>query len=139
MEFEIRERVIVMDEAVKKLRAEIEANVKDDYVKVIGEFLLQHIQSNPSDADNITAADKTIAKSLDAMCEVARKKQRNGRAMLTDEEGFRIVLKYFGIESKPDRAQGNFANPEKQQSVSTDPPKTATGFNVSLDDLLGGM
>lgn len=87
-------------EAIAKLKKEIDDNKKNPYVKVIGDFLIGHLEQHPADAERILAADKTIAKSLNAMKEEARKKQHNGMAMLTDAEGFAVVLKYFGIDTK---------------------------------------
>ncbi|MNK79716.1 hypothetical protein D3C87_993920 [compost metagenome] len=103
-----------MQEAINKLQEEIR-NSNNAYVKVIGEFLISHINAFPAAADKVMATDKTILNSLDAMKQEAQKIQHNGMAMLTDAEGFTIVLKYFGIE--------------EQSAV----------FDVKLDDLLGGL
>lgn len=111
-----------MDEAIKKLQAEISGSKNNAYVKLIGEFLISHISANPGDSDKILTADKTIAKSLVAMKSEAQKKAVNGMAMLTDEEGFAIVLKYFGISTRK-------SNPQPDHTVSK--------FDVSLDELLG--
>lgn len=124
MEFEIWERMIEMEEAIKKLQAEIGASPKNQYVKLIGEFLIKHVQSYPDTAGRIMAEGKTITKSLDAMKTEAKKKAVNGMAMLTDEEVFEIVLKYFGFDVKQSKS--------KQSEASA-------GFDVSLDEILGGL
>ncbi|AZS17409.1 hypothetical protein [Paenibacillus lutimineralis] len=124
-----------MNEAVEKLQAEIGSSKNNPYVKVIGEFLISHIQSNPDEAGKIMVADKTIAKSLDAMKVEARKKAVNGMAMLTDAEGFAVVLKYFDIGGQPAAAAQAFTEAPKQLAQL----ESATGFNVNLDDLLGGL
>lgn len=118
-----------MEAAIKKLDTEISSTPNNQYVKLIGEFLIEHIKSNPSEADKILAEDKTIAKSLDAMKEEARKKAVNGMAVLTDEEGFAIVLKYFGIGGEPVK---EVTKPYKRE-------EEPSGFDVSLDDLLAGL
>lgn len=115
-----------MDEAGKKLQAEITGSNNNPYVNVIGEFMIKHIEANPVDADKIMAADKTIAKSLDAMKAEARKKAVNGMAMLTDAEGFAIVLKYFGIQ----------ANTPMRLEVAKAPSDTRSMFDVKLEDLI---
>ncbi|BBI32018.1 hypothetical protein [Cohnella abietis] len=83
--------------AIAKLRNEM-AESKDPYVHVIGDFLISHVTKNPNDAEKIQAADKTIIKSLGAMAAEASKKKVGNHAVLTDAEGYEIVLKYFGIE-----------------------------------------
>lgn len=120
-----------MEEAVKKLQAEISASKNNSYVKLIGEFLISHVQANPAEASKVMVADKTIAKSLDAMKSEAKKKAVHGMAMLTDEEGFEIVLKYFGIEGLPNAA------PISAPNVTSSP--AASGFDVQLDELLNGL
>lgn len=65
------------------------------------------------------------------MSKEARKKSINGHAMLSDQEGFQIVLKYFGI---------NAAAPEViNQAIKEEPKKEESrvaDFNYSLDDFL---
>lgn len=113
-----------MDDAIKKLQAEISASNSNAYVKLIGNFLVSFLKSNPEEAGKFMAEGKTITKSLDAMNTEAKKKAVNGMAMLTDEEGFEIVLKYFGIDVK---------QPKAMQS------EESAGFDVSLDEILGGL
>jgi len=115
-----------MQEAIKKLQAEMDSSKNNPYVKVIGEFLIKHIEANPASADKMLDADKTIAKSLEAMKNEAKKKQHNGMAMLTDTEGFAIVLKYFGVQDEP--------VPFKTEQHSPGPEKP--NFDVKLDDFL---
>ncbi|MET3831004.1 hypothetical protein ABIC86_002470 [Paenibacillus sp. DS2363] len=112
-----------MEAVIAKLRAEMDGTGTNAYIKLIGDFLIGHVQVNPGTADQVMAADKTIAKSLLAMQAEAKKKAVGGMAMLTDEEGFAIVLSYFGLQGV---------------SVPT-PPQVevkASRFDVKLDDLL---
>ncbi|KOR88761.1 Cas9 inhibitor AcrIIA9 family protein [Paenibacillus solani] len=90
-----------MEQAVKKLQDEITSSKRNPYIQVIGNFLIQHVQAHSDSAEQILAEGKTIAKSLEAMKKEAMKKQSNGMAMLTDEEGYAIVLNYFGINGQP--------------------------------------
>lgn len=124
-----------MENAVKKLQDEISSSNKNPYVKVVGEFLIQHIQANPSEASKIMVADKTIAKSIEAISAAARKKAVNGMAMLTDAEGFAIVLKYFGISGRV----AVKAAPEVAKEILPDRPSDKPSFSLSLDDVLGGL
>jgi len=105
--------------ALEKLQKEIES--KDNpYVKYIGLYLINYIKNNPNHAENILVEDKTILGSLKHMEKEARKKAREGMAILTDVEGFKIVLEYYEIQEAPElRAVGS------QKKVA-----------ISLDDLL---
>ncbi|WP_083677284.1 Cas9 inhibitor AcrIIA9 family protein [Paenibacillus amylolyticus] len=122
VDYELRGDMNV-EEAIAKLKAEMDGTGTNAYIKLIGDFLIKHIQANPGSAEQVMAADKTIAKSLLAMQAEAKKKAVGGMAMLTDEEGFAIVLNYFGLQGAPAAAPP----PEE--------PKAAR-FDVKLDDFL---
>jgi hypothetical protein len=115
------------EEAAIKINEEIKKE-KNPYVQVVGQFLLQHLEKSPQDAENILTQDKTILKSLDAMKKEAEKKKVGNCAVLSDAEGFAVVLKYFGID-------GQAVVPEAPVSVATT-SKTSSDFDVKLDDFL---
>lgn len=122
-------------DAIAKLQAEMDKNKQNPYIKVIGDFLIQHLEGTPGSAEKILNKDKTIGKSLDEMRKAAEKKKVGNCAMLTDEEGFGIVLKYFGVNgavSKPDRKAEAAEKPEitgKSSSKDID-------FDIKLEDLI---
>lgn len=109
-----------MEQAVNKIRSEMNANPNNPYIQVVGQFLLDYIRTHPEDAEKILNTEKTIAKSLDEMKKAAEKKRVGNCAVLTDQEGFEIVLKYYGIDSE----------------ASTVPAKSDDTFDVKLEDLL---
>ena len=82
----------MLKNAISKIQSEMDKNVNNPYVQVVGGFLLQHLKSNPESSEKIMAADKTIAKSLDEMRKAAEKKRVGNCAVLTDQEGFSVVL-----------------------------------------------
>lgn len=88
----------MLNKAIEKLKTEIDGNKNNPYIQVVGEFLLQHLHDNPSSAEKITQEVKTIGKSLDEMEKAAKKKKVGNCAVLTDQEGFKAVLEYFGID-----------------------------------------
>lgn len=114
-----------MEQAVKKLQDEITGSQNNPYIQVIGNFLIQHVQANPECVEKIMEKGKSISKSLEAMKNEARKKQSNGMAMLTDAEGYAIVLKYFGIDGQPVQAA---------QTIQSEPE--VSRFDVKLDDFM---
>ena len=124
----------MLEKAIAKIKAEINSNKDNEYIKVVGEFLLQHLEINPCDAEKINQAEKTIMKSLEEMRGIASKKKVGNFAMLTPQEGFNAVLKYFGIEgaaavtvpSPVVVSQTPIAHPVQEKKQNID-------FNVELD------
>lgn len=118
----------MLDKAIEKIKKEMDQNKGNSYIQVVGEFLLQQLDANPGIAENISADDKTIAKSLDAMRKVAAGEKTGNYAVLTPQEGFEIVLKYFDITAEV-----------KESPVikeNNQPKKKETAFDVRLEDLL---
>jgi len=118
--------------AIEKIRSEMTKDTANSYVQVVGGFLLQHLEFNPQDAEKILVTDKTIIKSLDEMKKAAGKKKVGSCAVLTDQEGFAVVLKYFGIKGAPVVMAAPDVAP-----VSPVPTleKPITSFDVRLEDL----
>ena len=87
----------MINKAITKINDEMKKE-NNPYVKLIGEYLLEVIKNNETAAEKILDKDKSIMKSFDEMRKVAEKVKVGNMAMISDEEGFSIVLKYFGIE-----------------------------------------
>lgn len=86
----------MIERAIKKINDEIKKE-NNPYVKVIGQYLLSIVKNNEDAAEKVIAEEKSIMKSLEEMRKEAEKVKVGNMAMLSDEEGFAIVLKYFGI------------------------------------------
>lgn len=110
----------MIQQALQKIQAELAEKPNDKYAQVIGGFLMKHLREHSEHAQYILTEGKTITGSLNAMREEARKHQKNGVGVLTDEEGFAVVLKYYGI------------NPHGTVPAAAAAPKITT----SIDDLL---
>lgn len=87
----------MFNKAITKLKDEMDKNKNNSYVQVVGDFLIQHVQINPDTAEKILDKDKTISQSLNEMKKAAEKKKIGNCAVLTDSEGFTVILKYFEI------------------------------------------
>jgi hypothetical protein len=121
----------MLNKAIEKVKAEMETNKSNPYIQVVGEFLIQHISVSPSGAEGIIQEGKTIGKSLDEMKKVAEKKKVGNCAVLTDKEGFDIVLKYFGVNiSGPTCSAFVSGNGAAVPDVQD---KKTIQFNVELD------
>lgn len=119
-------------EAVKKIRAEMESNQNSSYVQVVGNFLLNYVNEHPETAKSIVKEVKTILKSLDAMRKVAEKRKTGNCAVLTDAEGFDIVLNYFKSEEPSSKVEKSASKPEK----STPEKATEQEDDIDFDELL---
>ena len=121
----------MLEQAINKIKSEMDSNKDNTYVQYIGAYLIQYLNQNPKDADKVLAEDKTIAKSLDEMRKVAEKKKTGNFAMLTPDEGFGIIMKYFGID------HGAIIQPvataPAQESIMT--TRAEPSFDVKLEDL----
>lgn len=135
----------MLEQAIAKLKAEMEANKTNAYVQAIGQFLIEHVKSNPASAEKIMANSKTVAGSLDAMRKEAEKKRTGNFAILTPQEGFSIALEYFGIDAKsasltPQQpVQEADLTPIKsndEPQVADNTPKNKPRFEASFDDFL---
>ena len=123
----------MLQKAVSKVRAEMTANKTNQYIQVVGEFLIQHLTARPEDAEKVLNPDKTIAKSLGEMRKEAEKKKVGNCAVLTPSEGFNFVLKYFGIKGKS--AANNVPAP-MPVAAPAEPIKETPSFDIRLEDLL---
>ncbi|BFH13509.1 hypothetical protein WJ0W_006384 [Paenibacillus melissococcoides] len=119
----------MLEQAKAKLRAEMDGTKDNDYVQFVGQYLLDHIEAHPGDAEKVMVKDKTIAKSLEAMRKAAEKKRKGNVAMLTPQEGFAVVFEYYGIKST-DAASVVPVAPAKVETPVVD------DFDVDLDELL---
>lgn len=107
-----------VENAVRKINLEIEEK-NNQYVIAVGNFLKEYLEMDPAAAEKVLEEDKNITKSISEMKKVAKENAVDGVGVLSDAEGFEIVLKYFGIEAV-DPAEA------KQESA----------FDVKLDDFL---
>ncbi|MBU3098358.1 MULTISPECIES: hypothetical protein [Clostridium] len=121
----------MLEKAIEKLRAEITSSKNDPVIQIIGEFLIQHLLNNNSNAEKIMQEGKTIEKSFEEMRKVATTRKVGNRAVLTDQEGFNIVLKYFGIESTITDKVSRVKEPAEKDPIKE--KKSDIEFNVELD------
>jgi len=122
----------MLNKAIEKIKAEMDKNKNNSYIQVVGEFLLQHLQDNPSNSEKVVQVGKTIGQSLNEMKKAAEKKKVGNCAVLSDQEGFKVVLEYFGIEGAVS-ATGVKPQEHMVQAPIEHEKKTNIGFNVELD------
>lgn len=124
----------MLNEAMEKIKSEMKGNENNPYVQVVGDYLIKHLESFPDNAHLLINPEKSILKSLDEMRKVAASKKTGNFAMLTPQEGFAVVLDYYGIEPTSDISEEveveiKLNQPVKDRSSKVD-------FNVTLDEFL---
>ncbi|EGG33423.1 hypothetical protein [Paenibacillus sp. HGF5] len=83
----------MLQQALQKLQKEVGEKHDKKYVQHVGAFLISYVRKHPEHAAFILTEGKTISASIGMMRSEAMKND----GVLTDEEGFNIALKYFGI------------------------------------------
>lgn len=127
-----------LQQALEKIQSEM-TDANHAHITVIGEFLLNHLNAYPDVAEKIVAEDKSIAGSIQAMANAAKEKAVNGMAMLTEQEGYGIVLNYFDIEGEPVVSSPTKKATSQQHKKS---PKKVVQFpgnecvQITVDDFL---
>ena len=123
----------MVEQARNKLKDEIESNKSNEYIKAVGEFLINFLGEHPEAAEKIMAADKTIAKSMVEMRKAAEKKKVGNMAMFTPQEGFSIVMKYFEIGSGEVPAPVIMEQSALKRVTEKNP---SLDFDIKLEDFL---
>lgn len=122
----------MLDKAIIKLKAEMDQNKTNSYIQVVGDFIIQYVKENQEVAEKILVEEKTILKSLNEMKKAAEKKKVGNCAVLSDQEGFKIVLQYFGIEADPTITQ----TPLEPKVEIPEIKHKNNDFDINLEDLI---
>lgn len=86
----------------EKINTEKAENGENAYIQVIGDFLINLVKENPQHAGKIMETSKSIKGSLEFMKSKAKAVEKNGMAMFTPDEGYKIIKEYFGITEAPE-------------------------------------
>lgn len=118
----------LQERAIAKIDAEIEKEKGNRILEIIGEFLINLVTANSDAAAKLLDEKKNLKGAYEAMRNEARKYQKDGCAVLTDDEGFEVICGYYGLEY---HSGGGKIVPKKAPDV-----KAATALDIELDDLL---
>lgn len=75
---------------------------KNSTYERIAAYVLERCRENPTTMEAVAAAveeKKNIAGAVEEMKKEAKKTAINGIGCLSDEEGYSIIMKYFGVEA----------------------------------------
>ena len=125
-ELKMEVNYIMLSKAIEKIKSELLLNGTNQFVQVVGSFLIGHLGINPNDAEKIMVLDKTITLGVAEMWKVAKTKKVNNYAGMDEQEAMKIIFKYFEIKSL------------FQVSIQNTAPivKPKVEFKVNLKDFL---
>lgn len=118
----------LQERAIAKIDAEIEKEKGNRILEIIGEFLINLVTANSDAAEKLLDEKKNLKGAYEAMRNEARKYQKDGCAVLTDDEGFEVICGYYGLEYY---SGGGKIVPENVPDVNA-----VTALDIELDDLL---
>lgn len=134
----------MIEKAIEKLKAEMEANKDNECIQMIGMFLLNQIEINKSAAETIMKGGKTIKGSYEEMGKIAKKeyskiKNKKGYIGIGPSKAIKIIAEYFGFEAVQNEMLGVKIHDIKEQYNITNnnqTPSKRKRFTAKLDDFL---
>lgn len=117
------------EEAIGKINGEMQKSPDDRVLEAIGHYLIDRI----TDAEAEKVKNKTLAGAVAEMRREAQKVARGGVGVLTDEEGFAIVRRYFGMRDDASAEDQRTAGRETQMQKEA----SAGGIDLDFDALWG--
>jgi|GEM_PF-2278276 len=118
--------------AINKIKSEMEAN-QEPYIQIVGTYLLGYLEQHDDFTECVMVGNKTIKGSVEAMRKVAEGRKVNQVAVLSDKEGFKIVVDYYCEKPKDVEATEEI---EEKEVVDESSVVTNVGGLEDLDDLL---
>lgn len=135
----------MLDKAIEKLKAEMEQNKGNEYVKTIGQFLINYLNAYPEQATEYMNSGKTVAQSLKEIETAAKQKPKVGNyVMMNQGESLNILYKTYCIKpvsvSEAIMLACNDSNGSLAGTIITTmagaSQKPSDDFDFKLEDLL---
>lgn len=84
------------EKAIEKINAEMQKNPDNQYIEIIGHYIIDKCNSEDA-ANKVMAEGKSLAGCLDQIKNIAREKAVNNVGVVSEQEAFGTVDKYFGF------------------------------------------
>lgn len=95
------EEMIMKQKIINCLEADCEKNTNDMMKRTVCNYVVERLDGLSEDElKRIVDKKLTLSGAIEKMREAAKKIAVGGCGVLTDEEGFEIVAKYFGIKKE---------------------------------------
>lgn len=123
-----------MEEAIKKIKEEMEKNKGEVCIVETGKYVLEQIKTNREAGKKIATGEKTIEGALEYLGMELYKRAKKGttRGMIHHTEGFVIMNNYFEFKN----IQSEMIVEEKVEEDHKENKVIKVDFDIELDDLL---
>lgn len=91
------------EKAIEKIKKEMDKNIGNLYIQVIGDYLLKQIELNKEAMKKICAEKNSIGKSIKEIEKLARKSTANGNLEISENGLFKIIREYYKFEAVQER------------------------------------
>lgn len=93
----------MLQEIINNFENECEKNPNDMMKRIICNRMVEKLQTASDEIlKNIIDSKLTISGSIERMKKEASKNKTGGYAVLTDEQGYKIIDEYFGLNTSSD-------------------------------------
>lgn len=89
----------MIQKAIKKINSEMQKSPEDRRLEVIGQYLIDRCRDEGT-AAALLAKGKSLAGFMAELKKEAKKQAVNGFAMIADEEVFRMLRQYYGLDAE---------------------------------------
>lgn len=91
------------EKAIEKIKKEMNKNIGNLYIQVIGDYLLKQIELNKEAMKKICSEKNSIGKSIKEIEKLARKSTANGNLEISENGLFKIIREYYKFEAVQER------------------------------------
>lgn len=91
------------EKAIEKIKKEMDKNIGNLYIQVIGDYLLKQIELNKEAMKKICSEKNSIGKSIKEIEKIARKSTANGNLEISENGLFKIIREYYKFEAVQER------------------------------------
>lgn len=91
------------EKAIEKIKKEMDKNIGNLYIQVIGDYLLKQIELNKEAMKKICSEKNSIGKSIKEIEKIARKGTANGNLEISENGLFKIIREYYKFEAVQER------------------------------------
>ena len=118
-----------IEEAIKKINAEIQKQPNNEYLALIGEHIIDCITTEDT-AEEVLKTEKTLAGALREIEANAAKRKSGKVAVVEDAVVYGWAREYFGLTTNPAKKRSETAKPQTAAKVPAAPKKEK---EVNLD------
>lgn len=126
------------EKAIEKIKKEMDKNIGNLYIQVIGDYLLKQIELNKEAMKKICAEKNSIGKSIKEIEKLARKITANGNLEISENGLFKIIREYYKFEAVQEKflalEMGEILQELEEEESNKRVNVESETFNFNIDD-----